>query len=95
MTSKHEADYNEQFTDVCPTCHGEGSVPKGELIALTTERDAAYTMLREAVVNMEYSEDDADGNHSYDRARQNEGYKYAQEDMLQLLDTIYGKIHTV
>ena len=41
--------------------------------------------IRERVMKLEYEENDADGNHSYDRARQKEGYYYAKDDILALL----------
>jgi hypothetical protein len=63
---------------------------KKEVVAQTAQLVAREVLrkVREVVVKLEYSESDVDGNHSYDRARQNEGYKYAQEDTLTHLQSL-------
>lgn len=72
------------------SCHPDvGYIDMAEA-ALTTDRDAVYTMLREAVSKMKLG-----GHHEEDKRIYSGGYDTAIDDILLLLDTIYGKTHTV
>lgn len=58
--------------------------------AVTSDRHTIYTALREGILSKDYDELDSDRMHNYDRARQREGYLFCRNEILTLLDELFG-----